>query len=265
MLKKVWAWLLLPILMMLGASTSQAMEVDEEDAINVWQDSSTPQEDPSSFTPCPLSKGQLDEHYSLTTIGATTPFYTRQEAAMRHFYQDPPLTKPVTSPPHSRQAKASMAPMAESTINTRAKAVNEFVGFAHKWLHLEPTMELVSNPTVVAKFVGFHVAKGTNESTLTKITTHLHQVHLSFIPSPSCPKLHPQDHARASQVNDWYTNLCGKMLASVTKHYTAREQGITLWRVWEATSHKWTAFQAKLKVDGVVGMHACELVCGLGL
>lgn len=261
MFKKVWAWLLLPILMMLGASTSQAMEVDDEDIIKVWQDPSTHQETPDNFIPCPLSKEQLAEHYSLTFTGATTPFYTKQEAAMRKFYLDPPLSKPITSSPHSRQGKTSMTPMAVSSIETRAKTLDEFAGFSAKWLHLEPTMELASNPQVVAKYVGFHVAKGTNESTINKITTHLHQVCLTFLPSTSCPKLTHQDPTQLSKVNDWYTNLCGKMLASISKHYQARDEGITLWKVWEATSHKWDAFQAKFKVGG--SLLDCQLVLAL--
>ena len=158
---------------------------------------------------------------------------------MRQFYIDPPLTKPISSPSTSKRgAKASMQPMAEPTIATRARTMAELVGFAAKWLHMEPSMELASNPIVVAKYIGFHVAKGTKESTLTKITTHLHQVHLTFIPSTACPKLTHHDPPHASKVNDWYTNLCAKMLASVTKHYKAKEEGTTLWQVWEAISHK---------------------------
>lgn len=260
MFKRVWAWLWMPILMMVGASTSKAMEVDEDDPIKAWQDPSSHPDLPSTFIPCPLSKEQLAEPYSLTTTGATTPFYTKQEAAMRQFYIDPPLTKPISSPSTSKRgAKASMQPMAEPTIATRARTMAELVGFAAKWLHMEPSMELASNPIVVAKYIGFHVAKGTKESTLTKITTHLHQVHLTFIPSTACPKLTHHDPPHASKVNDWYTNLCAKMLASVTKHYKAKEEGTTLWQVWEAISHKWQAFQAKLKV--------CEMWfdCRLGL
>ena len=119
MLNKVWAWLLLPILMMVGPSTSQAMEMDEEDTIKVWQDPSSHPAIPHHYIPCPLNKHQLSQPYSINSTSPPSTLYKQQESSMREFYKDPPLTKPITSPKASRQAKASMQGLAEPTIDTR--------------------------------------------------------------------------------------------------------------------------------------------------
>lgn len=185
--------------------------------------------------------------------------YGKQEEALATFSLDPPLTKPL---PHStstkkRMGKHNMKPLSHPTLETRVRTLREYVGFAFKWLDLRPTMELVLHPQVVAKYFGFHVAKGTQEGTLKRIATHLHQA-TTFVLSNECPKTPPSlSTTHTNKTLEWYTNLNGKILASISTTYKAKERGTTLWEVWEATTTKWTKFLANFKVGGLGGARPC--------
>jgi hypothetical protein len=218
-----------------------------EEAIMEWQDPKAFPFYPPDFIVCPLKGGTLKEAYSLSTLGVPAS-YLNQEKAMVEFFSNPPLTKPLpTTTP--KRVKASMEPLEPSTIETRVRTMREFVGFCSKWLNLTPTMELVMHPQQVAKFIGFHVAKGTSESTLKRIATHLEQVASKFITSGHCPSTSTMGMHDERGILEWYTNLNGKIMASISTHYTTKDHGITLWSVWQACLTKWEAFLAKLKVS----------------
>lgn len=231
------------------------MEVDEEDPIKVWQDPTSYPPIPDDFIVCPLKGDALKDNYSLNIQGIPS-FYSKQVRAMTTFYTHPPLTKPIPTST-SKHAKANMAPLGPDTIEIRERTLNEFVGFCAKWLNLKPTMEHALDPQVVAKYMGFHVAKGSKEGTLKRISTNLSQA-TTFITSTFCPKLFPtMDDAQLKDIKAWYSNLNGRILASMLKHNKAKHEGITLWMVWEASHSKWQAFQMKLKVGGCV----CGVMC----
>lgn len=231
-------------------SIEVVLEEDGEVTFKEWQAFSSYPTFPSGYIDCPLSKEQLEERYSLTHVAPTylssPTTYSKQEEALETFTLNPPLTKP-TNP--KKKAKHNMKPISHATYKTRVRTLNEFVGFAYKWLDLEPTMELVMHPQVVAKYFGFHVAKGTKEGTLKRIATHLHQAS-TFVLSQDCPKTKPLPQAHTNSTLEWYTNLNGKILASISTTYEAKERGTTLWEVWEATTKKWTTFLSNLKVSG---------------
>lgn len=175
--------------------------------------------------------------------------YFKQEKALESFFLDPPLTKAISTSPNKRRAAThNMKPLSHPTLNTRVRTLRELVGFAFKWLGAEPTMELVLYPQVVAKYLGFHVAKGTMEGTLKRIATHLHQA-TTFVISNECPRMSSLP-SYIPKVQEWYTNLNGKILSSITTTYKVKERGTTLWEVWEAITSKWEKLQAKLKVSG---------------
>lgn len=229
------------------------MEREDEVPFETWKQFAAFPSYPRGYIECPLSTDQLAACFSLVQVAPSVlepnTAYSDQEAAMRAFYTDPPLTKPLpTSSRPFKRAKHTMNPLASPTLETRVRTLREFVGFAYKWLELVPTMELVMHPQVVAKFFGFHAAKGTQEGTLKRLATHLQQA-TAFVLSPDCPKKKPFLQATIKATLEWYTNLNGKILASISTAYTAREQGTTLWEVWEATTAKWLAFTAKLKVS----------------
>lgn len=241
------------------ASSSFFQGEEGVDPILEWQDPQAHPSMPDHFIGCPLSLDQLKEYYSLPSIGGLTSFYLKQEKAMTDYYTNPPLTKAIPIG-QTKKAKASMTEIAPSTMETRVKVMREFVGFAHKWLHLPSTMEHALNPQVVAKYFGFHVAKGNQEGYLKTIGTNLHQASM-FVASPHCPKsTHgAQDDEHTKATMDWYTNLNGHILASISSHYQAKEHGITLWSAWQAVEAKWGTFLDKFKVSGwlaCLGTHA---------
>lgn len=145
--------------------------------------------------------------------------------------------------------------------------MQEFVGFCFKWLHLEPSMKWVMHPQVVAKYFGFHVAKGTSIDTMHNIATHIYQV-VEFVTSSGWPSHHHWGQSHIDATLGWLSNLKGKTIPTIKKHYQAKEEGITLWKVWEATLAKWDKLQAKLHVSGwwCLGLGAWQLcwVCKPG-
>lgn len=223
------------------------MEEDEEDALKVWQASSSFPRYPDDFIKCPLNEEQLKDFYSLGRQGIPSS-YSKQEEAFTQLCKDQPLTKPIPTSPN-KKAKANMQALGHETIQTRLKVLDEFVGFCVKWLNQPATMELALHPQLVAKYMGFRVARGSSVGTLKNIATNLHQASL-LINHTKCPKLQPAlDATTMEATKSWYTNLNGKVLASISTHYQAKEKGITLWSVWEATLTRWQALQAKLKVS----------------
>lgn len=227
------------------------MEVDEEDHMAVWRDPNAHPTIPDDFIKCPLSDGELKDYYSLSHQGAPNS-YLNQERAMRRFFSNPPLTKEVpTTPSSSKKGKANMKALAPATLELRVRTMDEFIGFCAKWLNLTPTMEHALSPQVVAKYMGFHVAKGSEERTLKRIATQLHQS-ITFITHKDFPSKHSThvDAPSLKALDDWYSNLNGKIMASISTHKQAIKKGVTLWSVWEASLSKWQAFQANLKVSG---------------
>lgn len=219
------------------------------DPITEWRDPMGYPSMPDHFIGCPLQGDQLKDYFSLSSIGVTA-FYLTQEKAMVDYFTNPPLTKDIHTSTH-KKAKVAMAQIASSTMDTRQKVMRDFIGFSHHWLNLPITMEHVLNPQVVAKYFGFHVAKGNQETYMKVIATHLHQV-AYFASSPHCPKTTKARRGDDSLqgIMSWYTNLNGSILASISSHYKAKERGITLWSVWQAVTTKWETFVAKLKVGG---------------
>jgi len=228
------------------------------DSITTWRDPKAFPSKPDHFIVCPLDGDQLKESYSLSSIGVTS-FYKTQEKAMIDYFTHPPLSKVIHTSTH-KKAKLSMSEVAPSTLETRVKVMRDFIGFCTFWLHLLITMEHVLNPQVVAKYLGFHVAKGNQESYMKVIATHLHQV-ASFVSSPLCPKatILQGDVDSIKSIMAWFTNLNGSILASISTHCKAKKKGITLWSVWQAVTTKWDTFLAKLKV----GREGMIVVIGL--
>lgn len=97
----------------------------EEDPMAMWQDSKAFSTFPKDFIPCPLTKDQLNEHYSLHSfaIKETIPpsAYYKEEVALEDYYTNPPLTKSpnTTKQPHKKSRHNPMRPLGHETIETR--------------------------------------------------------------------------------------------------------------------------------------------------
>ena len=124
-----------------------------------------------------------------------------------------------------------------STIESKLKSINQFVGFCVTHLNLEASMEHVMDPMLVAKFWGFLMAKGGQLSTFKKVASHLKES-IPYIASHHIPITKTWSNKQVKNVTKWYTNLSAKLnaqvnLASKTKP-TSLIEDITLWEIWEA-------------------------------
>lgn len=218
--------------------------------IKEWQDPNAFPCFPKHFIVCPLDQGQLKFPYSLASIDGITPFYLKQEEAMVELFKHPPFTIAILTKKGSKKRVVSMGGTSPSTLETRVKVMRDFIGFTTKWLNLPITMDHVLNPQVVAKYFGFHVAKGNQWSYMKNMATHLHKVAI-FATMDECPKtIKLPSKDKEASIMDWYENLTSHLLASVSTHFQAKEVGITLHRVWEAIGNKYDTFLSKLKVSG---------------
>lgn len=90
--------------------------------------------------------------------------YKSQEEALETFFLNPPINKTSTRPGKRNRLK----PNGTTTLKTKKKEIGQFVGFCVLWMGLEPTMEHLMSPILVAKYVGFMIAKGLSTSTIKK-------------------------------------------------------------------------------------------------
>jgi hypothetical protein len=139
--------------------------VDEE--VAQWRDTTLPKY-PGHFIQCPLAEEQLHEYYSLERVLEESqqegqPFHI-EHTALQAFMKKPPLTKPT-----KKGKRPKLAPMEKGSIGTRNSVLSQFLGFCYLWLNLEPTMGLVMEPHIVAKFMGYLEAKGLAYSTMKKV------------------------------------------------------------------------------------------------
>lgn len=219
--------------------------MDEDDRA-LWESVSAWDRLPAYLPSCPLEPEELRVPYSLSRVQphalAAGSLYNRQVEAMQQFYTDPPLTKP------SKKHKPAMKALALSTLATRQRTLDEFVGFAVKWLAYEPTFELVMKPLAAAKFLGFLLARDCAISTLRRAAIHLSQA-VTFVISEHCPGSKKWTAAWMDQVDDWYANLnsrLGALLASYPRNYISVD--LTLWEAWEYSHAAWSAFKAAFQV-----------------
>lgn len=202
---------------------------------------------PAYIPACPLPADELKLPYSLSRVQPQAlnsgSLYAQQLEAMQLFYTDPPLTKP------SKRHKPAMKALALSTLATRGRTLEEFVGFAVRWLGYQPTMELVMKPLTVAKFMGFLLERGCAISTLKRVATHLGQA-VTFVISEACPGTKRWSGEWMEQVDDWYANLNSRLcvlLTSYPSNYVHVD--MTLWEAWEHSRIAWDSFTTAFQVS----------------
>lgn len=196
-LHPVWAWMarhkgimlvgglscimmVLPFLMDLGASTSQApqpptggvprmedgleyLQEEGHDALAQWKSQDAWDEFPDHMIPWPLSSQDASNiYYSMDQAPPTlnTTLYESQLAKLKSNMEDPPVNKTAKFP-HKRPKMAAYTP---GTIQTRLTNLSQFIGFCYHFLNLAPTLELCMNAQAVAKYWGFLKARGVKAS-----------------------------------------------------------------------------------------------------
>lgn len=227
----------------------------EEDDRALWESASAWDKLPAYLPACPLRADELRLPYSLSRVQpqatAAGSLFSQQTEAMHLFYSDPPLTKPT------KRHKPAMKTLALSTLASRQRTMDEFVGFAAQWLGNTPTMELVMRPLSVAKYLGFLLARGCAISTLKRAATHLGQA-VTFVISEHCPGSRSWSGAWMEQVDDWYANLNSRLSALLSSHpinYTFVD--LSLWEAWEHSLSAWASFKAAFQV-GTCCKNCCQ-------
>lgn len=222
-------------------------------SIDEWLDTTSPSTFPKDYIPCPLPTPMLHESYSLTHHSPQVldgpSIYLDQEQAYIKSCKESNLTTHTPTTTYKRH-KPNQKSYSPQTIESRVSTMRNFIGFCVLHLHLEPIWEHIMDPSLVAKYFGFHMARCTSFATLSNQATNLKSI-ATFVPTNDCPKSTPQVHfspTYISRVMEWLTNLKSKAFVECKEHKEEKPIGSSLWSVWEHTQHKWEAFQAKLKV-----------------
>ena len=132
------------------------------------------------------------------------------------------------------------------------RVVRQFVGFCALYLELAPTMDHVMDPLCVAKYWGFHVAKGTSVASIKKDMACLSQMPF-YIYNKCINGTTTFDKDYTKEVQKWYTNLLSQLkakLKAITKATTPSSltKGITLHEVWESLTQEIDGHIEVLKV-----------------
>ena len=222
-----------------------------------WRGSQGHPEFPDGPIQPPCSKEELMGYFSLDNVAPRhlEPGTTSgdQLSSLVTYLKDAPLTKKAK--PHT-SSTSGMASQQATTIATKKKTISQFLGFCLSHLHLSPTLEHIMRPTLVAKFIGFHEAKGSKPSTIKRVVDQLASL-TPFVSSPRfCPCVPQFPQSFISQVDDWYTNLCGKANSKAIRHYkklAPPAKDVTLWQIMEGAKAKWNAFVASYQVGTLHG------------
>lgn len=123
----------------------------------------------------------------------------------------------------------------------RLKVVDHFVGFAHHYFGLKPSMEWIMSTEVVAKYIGFHFKRGNSPSYMLKMVKDLGQA-LHFVMSPLCKKVGGMGGLPKAQVANWYHALIKKLKSLKGPPPTYTTNDVTLKEFWDASDAQEATF-----------------------
>lgn len=241
------------------------MEEDGE-PVALWQGRAAYDESPDDYILCPLSSFRLGENHSLSKVAPINfeegAVYKGQLDALTKYCMKPSLNKAVRKNSGSKRAKPTMSGMAPSSFKTRQRVVEEYLGFCVKWQGQEASMVLVGDRQLVAKYIGYLVAKECALGTVKKACTGLAQA-WRFVSSDECPGGGQRGEAEGGAIIDWFSNLNGKARAAVLANPSRKAKPITLWQAWSGAAASTKAFKEAVEVctvwDGL-----CGCVGGMG-
>lgn len=205
----------------------------------LWQSTTAYEVLPPQVITCPLVGDNLVAYYSLERAceeaRASLQQWKVQQSAQRELLVSPSLTK------KRRQGNNHMRGLATSSVETRVKSQEQFVGFCVKWMGKQPSLALVMQPQLAAKFIGFLLARGGGHGTIVKHCTQLSET-VEFVTSEQWPGEQPWGHQWVQRVKDWYANLrCQSKLAH-KEAFSPYASTLTLWQAWQHALSEWEAF-----------------------
>lgn len=209
---------------------------------------------PESLPECKLSQEQLQEPYSLSVTqpgqAAEGSTWDKQLDHMYTWRRDPPM---------SAHAKA----VSESSWQIMEQSLDEFAGWASNYKHLQPNMDLLWQPPLVAAFLAFKKARGNTDSTLLRTAQQLSWV-LPCLEAGNCPQAKAATPSHANKVKDWFKAATAKFRQSVadTTIRQPRQADVTLAEQWEVAEDDWQYVREEYEVrkgglGACVGMQVC--------
>lgn len=149
-------------------------------------------------------------------------------------------------------------------FNFRSVHLDRIIGFGAKYLKLEPSMDVILFPHVVAKYLGFQQARGAKPGYLSTMAQELKSA-IPFVQHAWCPKYQTFTPEYFSKVATWWERLSTRMRSKAREApkpvYVSQE--VTLWDAWMHIDTKWDAFKHAFKVSRVregIGLQL-ELEC----
>lgn len=220
------------------------MEIVE---IDDWKSYNENVDFPKGIIYCPLHEDALKLAYSINCASRRDSsldlnMYIQQIEAYKVEMRHPSL--------HQHQcAPKSIKPLEALTIDSYSRAMDEFVGFCSLHLDCVPTMDLIMYPQLIAKYMGFHVARGNSPSTLNKIARQLMRG-IWFVISSNCPNItRAYNVDTTKEVVDWLTCLEHATHHAIPIHTKFTTCSTTLYQVWQCIDTKWETFISHFEVS----------------
>ncbi|KAL4855398.1 hypothetical protein ACK3TF_003947 [Chlorella vulgaris] len=206
---------------------------------------------PATIPRCLVGDEELYGPYSLApALAARGTKWGKQLAALEKFKVQPPLN-----------SLGRVSKVGDTSMQLMLRSLEEYVGYAHKCHGVEPSMDLVMQPSMFSKFVAFKQARGNAASTLLRSSQQVSLV-VPFVMSGHCPKVQTWSAGHAAQVKQWFSNL---------KAVFRRESAITppkrsplsLAEQWEDVDREWSTFQQQFQESGNVWTNELAGMCHL--
>lgn len=201
---------------------------------------------PDSIPTCNITPGQLEGAYCISSIAPTLckagSKWGKQVAALEKWKANPPLNS------HGRVKRVGA-----TSIQLMVRSLEEYMGFCHKHLEMEPSMDLLMDCNSFSKFMAFKVARDNESSTLLRSAQQV-SLAMAFAMSGHCPHAKEYSSAHAAQCKQWYSNLKAVYRAEVDLKPSKRAD-ISLASQWEAVDADWAEFEDCYEVR-VLAHHA---------
>lgn len=186
--------------------------------------------------------------YAYTPESGT--LYQQQLDAITAVLKKPSLNKSVGT--RKRNRVQTQQPAADASIKTRIRHLNCFMGFCINWQGCQASMEPLTDTILIAKYIGFHIARG---NTLTTIQQHVFCIKDTvgtIFPQLKCPGVPKLTSMQLQKYLEWTSNVIYRCRSEVAGQPKA-EAGCTLWEVWEHTKAENSKLQGIIEVR-----HECQ-------
>lgn len=232
----------------------------EASCVDDWKAYDPNNEFPSGLIYCPLDDDALKQAYSMPSLVKMNSSleinkYMAQMEAYKVEMGHPSLHQHPCAPSDIQQLETT-------TIASYSRTIDEFVGFCLLHLDVDPSIELIMFPQLIAKYMGFHLARGNSPSTLNKIARQMMRG-VWFAISYECPnKTYTFTSDAINEVVRWLTSLEHDTHHAIPIHPKFITNGTTLYHLWQSIDTKWDTFKSNFEVRKV-HREACSYVIWL--